>query len=396
MAVARIRKILPIFRTRPAKVKAQPVPAHSASPSLLRSCLPSERLFERAMLREFGVMSAGVFVILLSIMIVTSGAKLLGLAASGGIVSEAVAALLGFTLLGLVPWLLSMTVFITVLWSLTRAWRDHEMAIWFAAGQPLTAWIRPVLTFAIPLALVVAMLSLGLSPWAKQKSREYREQLATRDDMSALAPGLFKESSLSDRVYFIENFSGAAGAARNIFVQSTARDGTHSVTVAAQGYLRSLPDGERILVMQNGRRYEGMLGQPNYRIVEFNEARIRVQEPDRREATTTSETQSTLALWHSDNPEDKGELARRIASPISTLLLALLAIPLAYVNPRVGRGFNLIVAILLFSIYLNLVNIAQSWIAAGKLSSLIGIWPVHLAMAAIAWGLFRWRAKPRS
>ncbi|WP_179958386.1 LPS export ABC transporter permease LptF [Chitinimonas arctica] len=363
---------------------------------MLHFCLPSERLFERAMLREFASMGAGVFIVLLTIMVVTTGAKLLSWAASGVVSSEAIAALLGFTLLGIVPWLLSMTVFITVLWSLTRAWRDHEMAVWFSSGQALTAWIRPVLIFALPLALVVAMLSLGLSPWAKQKSTEYREQLATRDDMSALAPGMFKEAQLTDRVYFIENFSGKNGAARNIFVQATQKDGAQSITVAAEGYLLSMPDGERILVLQNGRRYEGMVGQPNYRIVEFGEARIRVQEPDRREANSKSEAMPTLALLGSRNLEEKGELARRIASPITTLLLALLAIPLAYVNPRVGRGFNLMVAILLFSIYLNLVNVAQSWIAAGRLPSLIGMWPVHAAMALIVWGLFRWRAKPRS
>ncbi|HEY9100821.1 LPS export ABC transporter permease LptF [Chitinimonas sp.] len=358
--------------------------------------MPSERLFERAMLREFASMGAGVFIVLLSIMVVTSGAKLLSWAASGTVSADAVGALLGFTLLGIVPWIVSMTVFITVLWSLTRAWRDHEMAIWFSAGQPLTAWIRPTLTFAVPLALVVAMLSMGLSPWAKQKSREYREQMASRDDLSALSPGLFKESTLADRVTFIENFAGKSGAARNIFVQSTEKDGSQTVTVSAEGYLLSMPDGERTLVLQNGRRYEGTQGQVNYRIVQFTEARIRVQEPDRHEVRTSSEAAPTLDLIGSQDLDDKGELARRIASPVTTLLLALLAIPLAYVNPRVGRGFNLIVAILLFSIYLNLVSIGQSWISSGKLPSIVGIWPVHLVMTVVVWALFRLRAKPRT
>ncbi|WP_269532749.1 LPS export ABC transporter permease LptF [Chitinimonas sp. BJYL2] len=358
--------------------------------------MPKDTLFERAMLRELAGVGTGVFIVLLGIMIVTRGARLLAMAASGNVSADAVGALLGFTLLGVVPWILTMTVFITILWSLTRAWRDHEMAIWLSAGQPLTAWIRPILTFAVPLALVVALLSLGLSPWAKHKSREYREVLATRDDVSALSPGLFKESALADRVTFIENFAGKGGAARNIFVKSAEQDNTQSVTVAAEGYLSSLPDGERILVLQNGRRYEGIPGQANYRVVEFTEARIRIQEPDRREITTPAEAMPTMALLGSQQLEEQGELARRIASPIATLLLAILAIPLAYVNPRMGRGVNLITAILLFSIYLNLINIAQSWIANGKLPAAIGVWPVHIVIALITWGLFRWRAKPRA
>ncbi|MGQ5522366.1 LPS export ABC transporter permease LptF [Chitinimonas sp. PSY-7] len=352
-------------------------------------------MFERAMLREFTGMAAGVFFVLLAIVVVTRGAKLLGLAAGGSVASEAVVALLGFILLSIVPWLLSLTAFITVLMTLTRAWRDREMDIWFSAGQPLTAWIRPVLMFAVPLALLSASLSLGMTPWAKQKSREYREQLATRDDMSALAPGMFKESARSDRVYFIENYSGEGGAARNIFVQSTESD-QQTVTVAAEGYLLSHPDGERILVLQNGRRYEGTLGMPSYRIVEFNEARIRVEEGDHRAVSTSTEAKTTLALMGSDKPEEEAELAWRIAIPISLVLLSLVAVPLAYVNPRVGRTFNLLIAVLLFSIYVNLINLAQSWIAAGRLSAWVGMWPVHLAVIAIAYSLFRWRSKART
>ncbi|SFZ74673.1 LPS export ABC transporter permease LptF [Chitinimonas taiwanensis] len=361
----------------------------------LSFCLPSERLFERSLLREFTSMAAGVFFVLLAIVVVTRGAKLLGLAAGGRVASEAIAALLGFVLLGIVPWLLSLTVFITVLMTLTRAWRDREMDIWFAAGQPLTAWVRPVLIFAVPMALLSASLSLGMTPWAKQKSREYREQLATRDDMSALAPGMFKESSRADRVYFIENFSGDGGAARNIFVQS--REGERqTVTIAEQGYLMSHPDGERILVLQNGRRYDGVQGQADYRVIEFAEARVRVEEGDRRTVGTATEAKTTLALLGSADPEEQGELAWRIAIPISAILLALVAVPLAYVNPRVGRTFNLLIAVLLFSIYLNLINLGQSWIAAGRLPSWIGIWPVHLVVGGIAYALFRWRSKART
>ena len=347
------------------------------------------------MLRELASLAAGIFFVLVMIMTVTRGAKLLGLAASGSVASESVAALLGFTLLASVPWLLAVTVFFAVLSALTRIWRDHEMAVWLAAGQPLTAWVRPVLTFAVPMALVAALLSLGLTPWAQLRSREYREQLATRDDLSSLAPGLFKESSSTDRVYFIENFAGQGGAARNIFVQSTNAD-QQAITVAAEGYVLSHPDGERVLVLQHGRRYEGVPGHADYRLIEFNESRIRIQEPSWRAVSPQTEGKPSFALLRSPLAEDKAELIWRFAIPIATILLALLAVPLAYVNPRVGRTFNLIMAGLLFSIYLNLINMSVSWIAAGRLPVIVGMWPLHVAVALLTWVLFRWRARPQS
>jgi lipopolysaccharide export system permease protein len=357
--------------------------------------LKHARLFERALLREFTGLAAAVFSVLLSIMLVMTAARLLANAASGSVASEAVLALLGFSLLTIVPWLLTLTGFVTVLWALTRAYRDHEMVVWFASGLSLTAWIRPVLAFALPLALLSAALSLGLKPWAEAKSREYREQLAARDDMSSLPPGLFKESMQSDRVYFIENYSGANGAARNIFMQSE-RQGEQMIIVAEQGFLKTLPDGERWLTLQRGRQYQGRPGALDYRVTEFETAQVRIDPAPPSATSPVVKAMSTMALWHSNDPEHQAELAYRFAIPISLLLLAVAAIPLAFVNPRMGRAYNLIFAFLLVSIYSNLINIAQSWIAHGQLPAMIGLLPVYLLLIGLTVAMFRWRGRAGS
>ncbi|MBV8467816.1 MAG: LPS export ABC transporter permease LptF [Burkholderiales bacterium] len=358
--------------------------------------MPPDRLFERTLLREFAGMAAGLFFVLVTIMIVTQGAKLLGAATSGAVAAEAVSALLGLQILAYIPWLLTFAIFGTILTAMTRGWRDHEMAVWLAAGQPLTAWIRPVMTFVVPMALLIAVLSLAMTPWAKQKSREYREELATRDDISNWAPGLFKESSNGDRVYFVENFSGTGGAARNVFVRQIEQ-GREAITVAQEGFINTYPiDGERILVLKNGRRYEGLPGQADYRMVEFEKAEIRIEEPERQRISPATEAKSALALWTSDSTEDKAELIWRLAIPIAAVALSLLAIPLSYVNPRVGRTFNLLIAALLLSIYFNMIYVSARWISAGHLPATIGMWPLHGAVLALAWWLFRLRAKPQS
>jgi lipopolysaccharide export system permease protein len=355
----------------------------------------SERLFERSLLREFGLLASGVFFVLLAILVVSSSTKLLALAASGGIASSAVVALIGFNVLATVPWLLSLTVFVTVLTALSRAWRDHEMAVWLSAGLPMTAWIRPVLIFALPIALLAAGASLGLTPWAKQKGQEYKEQLAARDDLSNVAPGIFKESANSDRVYFLENFTGESGAARNVFMQAQ-RNGVQSLTVATEGYIDTHADGQRIMVLKKGRRYEGIPGHADYKVVEFGESRIRVDEPSRQPVSPAVSAKSSADLFHGKTAEERAELHWRLAIPIAAVLLALLAIPLAYVNPRVGRTFNYITAGLLFSIYNSLVNLNESWLSSGRLNSAVGMWPLHLAALLLVVGLFRWRSRPRT
>src|SRR4029079_13582349 len=107
-------------------------------------------IFQRALLREFASLAGAVFMALFSIAVTINLVRLLGKAAGGSIPTDAVLAFLGFFALGALPILLSPTMFISVLVTVTRCWRDAEMLIWFPAGQPLTAWPRPVLMFALP------------------------------------------------------------------------------------------------------------------------------------------------------------------------------------------------------------------------------------------------------
>src|SRR5690349_17836130 len=161
-------------------------------------------IFDRAARREFVHAAAGISVALLAILTSTQLIRLLNDAAGGRIAPEAVLALLGFAALNFMPVLLSLTLFVAILLSLSRAYRDSEMAVWFSCGQPLTAWIRPVLKFALPIVLAIALLSAFLSPWANYKSAEYKERLSTRNDASQISPGAFREAKQGQRVVFVE------------------------------------------------------------------------------------------------------------------------------------------------------------------------------------------------
>src|SRR5258707_12351134 len=134
-------------------------------------------IFHRALLREFAGLAGAVFVPLFAIALTTRLIRLLGQAAGGKIPSDAVIAFLGFFALGALPVLLSLTMFISVLLTLTRSWRDSEMVIWFGSGLSLTAWLRPVMLFALPQIALIAALSLFISPWAAQMATQYAKRL---------------------------------------------------------------------------------------------------------------------------------------------------------------------------------------------------------------------------
>lgn len=336
-------------------------------------------IFERAARREFVHAAVGISVALLAILTSTQLIRLLNDAAGGRIAPEAVLALLGFAALNFMPVLLSLTLFVSILLSLSRAYRDSEMVVWFSSGLPLTAWIRPVLKFALPLVLAIGALSAALSPWANYKSAEYKERLATRNDTSQVTPGAFREAKKGERVVFVEAMADDASKVRNVFVTSM-QQGKLGVVMAATGHQESMPNGDRFMVLENGRRYEVEPGTPEFKIMEFERYGFRTEDA---EAKPAERSPNRLPLWEliaDDSRSARGELVWRIGVPVSALILALLAIPLSFVNPRAGRSANMLIAILIYAIYSNLLSMSQAWVAQGKLPFWVGVWLMHALM----------------
>ncbi|KAB2962773.1 LPS export ABC transporter permease LptF [Zoogloea sp.] len=355
-------------------------------------------IFLRAAQREFTQNAVAVFVALFAILISTVLIRLLGQAAGGRVPADAVLALIGFGAVAQMPVVLSLTVFIAVLMSLSRSYRDSEMVVWFSSGLPLTAWVRPVLRFVLPVVVVIAALSLFGAPWAQKKSVEYKEQLNNRDDVTRVAPGLFRESSGGERVFFVEALSGDAGRVRNVFA-SSMQHGRLGVMVAAEGHMEVDPNGNRFVVLENGRRYEGTPGTPSYRVMEFERYQILMESKEAVDGPRQPKTLALPALIKNPDQRNQAELLARISTPLLAVMLALLAIPLSFVNPRAGRTNNLILAILVYLIYSNAISVCQAWVGQGRLRFEVGLIVPHVVMLGVLALLFyrrlsvfaRWR-----
>lgn len=350
-------------------------------------------IFRRAALREFAGTASAVFVSLLFILVTVVLVRLLSQAAGGRVPPDAVLALIGFSTLNHLPVILALSMFVAVLLSVTRSYRDSEMVVWFASGVPLTAWVIPVLQFAIPGVALIAVLSLSLSPWAQGQATEYRKRLETRDEISQVLPGAFRESSGAQRVFFVEAIDQAAGQVKNVFI-SSLRPGRQGVTVAAGGIVENAPNGDRFVVLLDGRRYEGEPGSANYRITRFERYKVRIEPKEIGEIEVTPKITPTAQLLAKPSNVNLGELVWRMGLPIAALVLALLAIPLAFVNPRAGRTNNMIFAVLAFTIYFNLLGVSQAWVAKGIMPANVGTWAVHAVMVVLLLGLFAWRMLP--
>lgn len=345
-------------------------------------------IFRRSLVRELTATAIGLFVVLLAILFTQSVIRILARAAGGAVATDGVLALIGFNAMFYLNILLAVALFLTVLLTLSRWYRDSEMVVWFTSGVSLASCLRPILFFAAPFLVAIVLLSLFLSPWAEQRKLEYERQLEQRDELSILSPGLFREFKRAGIVVYVDSLNPVDGRIRNVFLHSV-EDDKDATTVARLGHLVEEPNGDRFVVLEDGRRYEGKAGAADFRLIEFDKLGRRIEPSEARAIPVSNKALPTAALLVSDSRNERAELFWRISVPILALVLTLLAIPLSYVNPRMGRSFNLIAAAFLYMLYTNCINIVQSMIAQGALSLWAGLLIPHLTALVVVLLLFR-------
>lgn len=340
------------------------------------------KLFRRSLIHELSVTAAGAFLILTGIVIAQRAGNLIRMSAKGILPNDAITTILGFNMIRFLPMILALSLFLAILLTLSRWYRDSEMVVWFSAGLSINSWIRPVLTFATPIVILIAFLSLFVTPWAINKVEDYRLQLKSRDDLSTINPGVFKESAHADRVFFIESFDELGNVVKNIFVQSIQHQKL-GIIVASKGSRETKASGDNFLVMENGHRYQGVRGSAEFSTTEFEKYEIRIEATEAQREAPTTQSISSLALLQDSNSANVAELQWRLSMPICAIILAVMAIALSALDPRAGRSANFILALVIYIIYINLLSIIQAWVAQGKISALIGLWPIHILFAVL-------------
>ena len=354
-------------------------------------------IFHQALRRELSFTTGGVFLVLVTIMITTLVIRILGFAANGAVNPEDALVLIALATLGYMAVLLTVSLFVAVLIVLVRWYKDSEMIVWFASGLSIASLIRPILRFAIPLIIIIALLALFVWPWANRESTLISQRFQQRSDVSMATAGQFRESAKADRVFFIENLDVDKGEVKNVFAAET-KNGRLSIAIAATGFIENGEGGEKSIVLNNGRRYEGLPTQPDFRILEFSQYVTNIYGKEALAPPPRDREKTVGQLLDTSEPSlinaNRAELLWRIGLPLMALGLALIAIPLAYVNPRLGSYTAMFYAVLIYLIYSNILNLTQNLVSQGKMNVFLAIWPIHALAFSIAYLLIRNRINP--
>ncbi|WP_313313352.1 LPS export ABC transporter permease LptF [Pulveribacter sp.] len=339
-------------------------------------------LFDSSIRKELARSFGATLVVLITVVMTMMLIRTLGQASRGSVAPTDVLLVMGFTVLGQLPTILSLSLFVSVVSVLSRMYRDSEMVIWFSAGQGLVSLLSPLLRFAWPVMLAVGALALVAWPWANRQIQDLKTQYEQRSDVDRIAPGEFQESAGGSRVFFIDKDTPGANAASNVFIATT--EPTRETVTSAQGARLKVEQGERIAVLSHGQRLETALDKPGMRLSEFAEYGTRIGPASSGSPEEAAvKTRDTLELARNPEPAYRAELAWRLGLVMAVLNFVVLGLALAVVNPRAGRSTSMLLALFAFIIYYNLMTVGQSWIASGRLALLPFMGTLHGGMLAL-------------
>jgi lipopolysaccharide export system permease protein len=343
------------------------------------------RVLNRYLFRETLGTALLVLSVLLLILVASRFSNYIGQAASGLLPKQLVFQMLGLNVLGYLSVLVPGSVFLAVLLTLGRLYRDNEMSAISACGISPLQMYRALFALGILFALGTAVLSFWIAPWAVRQSVALRNQSTEITRYGLFQAGQFHQIPAIGATFYAGATSPHGRRVYNVLIESQKR-GRVDIVTARQGVFISAPHrgGNRTLILERGYRYEGHLDSARFDRIHFREYGVNLKLVPDHEPTRYSESgQTTSSLWTDPTPRNLAQLQWRFSAPLSVLILIFLALPLARTAPREGRALKIFMGILLYLLYSNLMGIGKVWVAHRVVPAAVGLWWVHVLFVLI-------------
>ena len=346
-----------------------------------------------------------IVVVLLLLMLANTLVRFLGKAALGVISSDLMLVLVGMNMLKLTGFVLPPAFFFSILWVMGRMYRDSEMIALAAGGVGLARLYRPFVITAIPVALLVGWLVMFMVPEARAYSEQMEFEHKANIQLSGIKAGTFNEFDKGKVVIYAGSTDDEKAELTDVFVQHIRHKET-SVLVAESARIEvNAETGERFVVLEEGRRYQGEPGKTEYSLGRFSRYGLRMPDIKTSDGRDSLEARPTAELWRSTDLQARAELQYRLSVPLAVFALMLVSVPLARSLPREGVYGRLGIAVIIYVVYVNLQHVAEKWMATGATPDWLGTWWLALIMVLVALAInffdsigfvCRWRRMRRS
>lgn len=335
--------------------------------------------------------------VVLAILAIGQLAQLLKQVASGQLPLPIVLQLLGLAVPTLLVTVLPLAFFFAVYLVFSNLYRSNEMVAIRSTGIGLVGLLPPVAAVAAIIFCLELALSLSWASGAQRQLQAESMRLTNAAAEALLQPGSFADLPGGRVIYVGQAVGKDSHRFREIFL-SISHHGQRDLATAAYGEIKPAQDGTLTLVLVDGQRYLGQPGQGGFKILSFARYRIllgksvnKTAEPGGIDWGSASLPQIWQHLRGAEMRFAVSELEWRLLWPLVLPLLALLAIPLAYSEPRGGgRAAGLLVGILFLLATNNLVVYVKEHMMRGEMPLFPGMaWVLLMILAVAAYTFFR-------
>ena len=296
--------------------------------------------------------------------------------------------------------LLPTTLYLSVVIAFGRMYKDSEMTALSACGVSRARVLLPVFLISLAIAVIVSCLSLYIRPWAYHQFFTLRAQARANFDMTRMKGGTFYEIADGERVIFAENVNQQKLRAKRVFIRTKPEDELQVIYARKAQQILEPITGKQIIVFTDGHLYEFSRQGQKGRVIQFEQSAMPLEPNGDIKLEYRTKAASTASLALSDDSEEIAELQWRLSTPLATILLALIGVPLSRSSPRRGKYAKVMTAVVIFAFYYNLSAIIKKWVEKGVLDTLPGIWWAQLLLAGLLLLLlwqplraFRWRQR---
>ncbi len=338
--------------------------------------------------REILKTSSATLLVLFVILISNALGRVLADITDGGIPRQALWPVLLSQSVNLLSLLLPIGMFLGIIFAFGRMYKDHEIVVLNACGIGYRDFYKPVAIVLLPLLLMSIYLSLWLNAQVQRSAQAIIDRSENEHEFQQIKAGQFNESDDGGLVFFMESISEDKLELRDIVISEIDRENMVLETAKKGRQKIDEKSGDLFLVVGPGERYEGRAGADDNRIITFEQHGILIEnknEPARKKRHI--EQMGLARLWRSKNRKLRSELHWRISVPVVMLVLAILAVPLAYVAPRQGRFGKVGYALLVYIVYLNLMAVTRAQLEIGALPMTLNFWWIHGIFLALAFAL---------
>jgi len=298
--------------------------------------------------------------------------------------------LIGFNMLRDIPIILSLSLFLSIIITISQLYKNSEAVVMNSIGlgdKNFMNLIKPIVFFTF---IIIFYLTIFAVPWAKQQKSYAEDETVNASEFSFITEGKFESFKNGEIVFYaseskVNDIVGEQNM-EEIFIYALDNDSPVIVLASEAKKYTDAQNDSIYLRLKNGTRYEGLPGNENINILNFEKYDLEIVSGDFQKSIVSFseiEEKNTIDLLREGGLKANAEIQWRISQPISVLILSIFGVFLGKTSPRTGKGINLIIGIVVFMLYNNALLVAKSAIENDRLSPLIGMWSIHLLLLLI-------------